>query len=186
MNLHLPQHDQMVHFRLMPMTGASSPSRAIVMIDWTFTAASLWTLIGVLLILSEFALPGVIAVFFGLAALLVALLLSLNIPLDPPGQILLFGILGVALLLLARRRLRPWFRGRTETGGVGSEVLPVGTRAVAQTDFARGIGVVTLNGVRWNAESTDPIRAGDPVWLTGRQGLVLQVSATPPPRAAGV
>ena len=39
------------------------------MIDWTFTPASLWTLIGVLLILSELALPGVIAVFFGLAAL---------------------------------------------------------------------------------------------------------------------
>lgn len=155
------------------------------MIDWSFTPASLWTLIGILLILSEFALPGVIAVFFGLAALLVALLLFLDLPLSPAGQILLFGLLGVVLLLVARRRLKPWFRGRTETGGVGSEVLPAGTRALAQTDFVRGAGVVSLNGVRWNAESRDPIRAGDPVWLTGRQGLILRVSATPPASAVG-
>ena len=150
------------------------------MIDWTFTPASLWTLVGVLLILSELALPGVIAVFFGLAALIVALLLFFNLPLDPPAQILLFGVLGAALLLVARNRLKPWFRGQVETGGVGSEVLPDGTRATAQADFERGVGVVLLNGVRWNAESSDPIRAGDPVWLIGRRGLVLLVRATPP------
>jgi membrane protein implicated in regulation of membrane protease activity len=155
------------------------------MIDWTFTPASLWTLIGVLLILSELALPGVIAVFFGLSALLVGLLLFLDVPIDTPAQILLFGILGAALLLLARHRLKPWFRGQVATGGVGSEVLPNGTRAIAQTDFDQGLGVVSLNGVRWNAESPDPIRAGDPVWLTGRRGLVLQVSAAPP-KGAGV
>jgi inner membrane protein len=150
------------------------------MIDWTFTPASIWILIGVLLILSEFALPGVIAVFFGMAALLVGLLLFLNVPLDLPGQIFLFGVLGVALLLVARRRFTPWLKGKSETGGVGSEVLPVGTRATAQADFVQGLGVVILNGVRWNAESQDAIRAGDPVWLTGRQGLILRVSATPP------
>jgi inner membrane protein len=153
------------------------------MIDWTFTPASIWILIGVLLILSEFALPGVIAVFFGMAALLVGLLLFLKVPLDLPGQIFLFGVLGVALLLLARRRFTPWLKGRSETGGVGSEVLPVGTRATAQADFVQGLGVVVLNGVRWNAESQDAIRAGDPVWLTGRQGLILRVSATPPQSA---
>jgi membrane protein implicated in regulation of membrane protease activity len=150
------------------------------MIDWTFTPASIWILIGVLLILSEFALPGVIAVFFGMAALLVGLLLFLKVPLDLPGQIFLFGVLGVALLLVARRRFTPWLKGRSETGGVGSEVLPVGTRATAQADFVQGLGVVILNGVRWNAESQDAIRAGDPVWLTGRRGLILRVSATPP------
>jgi membrane protein implicated in regulation of membrane protease activity len=150
------------------------------MIDWTFTPASIWILIGVLLILSEFALPGVIAVFFGMAALLVGLLLFLNVPLDLPGQIFLFGVLGVALLLLARRRFTPWLKGKSETGGVGSEVLPVGTRATAQADFVQGLGVVILNGVRWNAESQDAIHAGDPVWLTGRQGLILRVSAKPP------
>jgi membrane protein implicated in regulation of membrane protease activity len=150
------------------------------MIDWTFTPASIWILIGVLLILSEFALPGVIAVFFGMAALLVGLLLFLKVPLDLPGQIFLFGVLGVALLLVARRRFTPWLKGKSETGGVGSEVLPVGTRATAQADFVQGLGVVVLNGVRWNEESQDAIRAGDSVWLTGRQGLILRVSATPP------
>jgi hypothetical protein len=85
--------------------------------------------------------------------------------------------------IVARRRFTPWLKGRSETGGVGSEVLPVGTRATAQADFVQGLGVVILNGVRWNAESQDAIRAGDPVWLTGRQGLILRVSATPPQAA---
>ncbi|NCA71917.1 MAG: NfeD family protein [Sphingobacteriia bacterium] len=150
------------------------------MIDWTFTPASLWILVGVLLILSEFALPGVIAIFFGIAALLVGLLLYLSVPLDLSGQILLVGVLGALLLLVARRRMKPWFMGQSATGGTGSEVLPPGTRAVAQEDFVGGRGVVLLNGVRWSAESTESIRAGDPVWLTGHQGLILRVSANPP------
>jgi inner membrane protein len=44
-------------------------------IDWTLTPASLWSPLGVILILSEFAFPGIIAVFFGAAAIVVAIIL---------------------------------------------------------------------------------------------------------------
>lgn len=149
-------------------------------IDWTVTPASLWFLLGVLLILSEFAFPGIIAVFFGAAAIVVAIILFAGFEPSLNLQILLFAALGVTLLLLTRSRLRTWFQGTSTTGQHGVEVLPVGTTVVAIEDFTNGSGLVHYSGARWNAESDEPITAGQQVWTTGRRGLVLKVSPHPP------
>jgi membrane protein implicated in regulation of membrane protease activity len=149
-------------------------------IDWTVTPASLWFLLGVLLIFSEFVFPGVIAVFFGAAAIVVAIILFLGFDLSFNVQILLFAALGAILLLLARNRLKVWFQGASTTGQHGVEVLPVGTMVVASEDFVDGGGLVHYSGARWNAESAEPVSAGQHVWITGRRGLVLQVSPRPP------
>jgi inner membrane protein len=149
-------------------------------IDWTVTPASLWFLLGVLLILSEFAFPGIIAIFFGAAAIVVAIILILGFEPSFNLQILLFAALGVILLLLTRNRLKTWFQGSSSAGQHGVQMLPEGTAVVAVGDFVNGSGVVNYSGARWNAESVDTITAGQRVWTTGRRGLVLKVSAHPP------
>lgn len=152
-------------------------------IDWSISPAALWALAGVLLILSEFALPGVIAVFFGVAALLVAVLLVLGLPLSLNVQILIFGGLAVVLLLAARNRVRGWFRGRSEQASDGVEVLQAGVPVAAAADFADGRGVVTYRGARWNAELVEPdeaVAAGRRLWIASRHGLVLRVSVHEP------
>lgn len=150
------------------------------MIDWTITPASIWLLIGAVLILSEFVLPGIIALFFGLAAILVALLLGLGLDLSLNAQIMLFAILGGALLLVARRRIRQWFVGVSTTSTQGVEVLPDGERATAIGDFRDGRGLVLYRGAQWEAESEEPVAAGDVVWTHGRRGLVLLVGTQKP------
>ncbi|MFN2350111.1 MAG: NfeD family protein [Thioalkalivibrio sp.] len=152
-------------------------------IDWTVTPASLWFLLGVLLILSEFAFPGIIAIFFGVAAIVVAVVLMLGFDLSFNVQILLFAALGVVLLLLTRKHLKAWFQGKSSSGQHGVELMPVGTRVVASEDFVNGSGLVDYSGARWNAESDEAISAGQPVWTTGRRGLVLKVSTHAPVRA---
>ncbi|NGP52669.1 NfeD family protein [Thioalkalivibrio sp. XN8] len=149
-------------------------------IDFSISPPAVWALLGVLLILAEFAFPGVILVFFGIAALLIGLALWFGVGLSLNMQILLFGVLAVGLLVLARKRVKNWFRGKSEHASDGIEVLVLGTGVVAQEDFVDGVGVVTYRGARWNAECAEPVTAGQRLWITGRHGLVLNVSSERP------
>ncbi|NGX16344.1 NfeD family protein [Wenzhouxiangella sp. XN24] len=149
-------------------------------IDFSVSPAAVWTLLGVLLILAEFALPGVILVFFGIAALLIGIALWFGVGMTLNTQILVFGLLAVGLLLVARKRVKSWFLGKSELASDGIEVLVPGTPVTAQEDFVDGIGVVTYRGARWNAECSEPVAGGQRLWITGRRGLVLNVSSERP------
>lgn len=149
-------------------------------LDLSISAAAIWALVGVALILAEFAMPGVILVFFGVAALLVALVLWLGVEMSLNIQILVFGAVALGLLLLARDRVRSWFHGKSDQARDGIEVLVPGTPVTALGDFANGVGLVSHRGARWNAECQAPVVAGQRVWITGRHGLVLEVGVEPP------
>ena len=153
-------------------------------IDLSFSAAGIWALVGVVLILAEFAMTGVILVFFGVAALLVGLLLWAGVDMSLNTQILVFGALAIGLLLMARDRVRTWFHGKSEQASDGIEVLAPGTPVTALGDFLDGVGLVTHRGARWNAECSGPVAGGQRLWITGRRGLVLLVSTEPPASAA--
>lgn len=149
-------------------------------IDLSISPAAIWALVGVVLILAEFAMTGVILVFFGVAALLVGLLLWAGVAMSLNIQILVFGVLAIALLLVARDRVRSWFHGKSERASDGIEVLVPGTPVTALGDFIDGVGLVTHRGARWNAECEAPVVGGQRLWITGRRGLVLRVSVEQP------
>lgn len=149
-------------------------------IDLSISPAAIWALVGVVLILAEFAMTGVILVFFGVAALLVGLLLWAGVAMSLNIQILVFGVLAIALLLVARDRVRSWFHGKSERASDGIEVLVSGTPVTALGDFIDGVGLVTHRGARWNAECEAPVVGGQRLWITGRRGLVLRVSVEQP------
>ena len=48
------------------------------------------------------------------------------------------------------------------------------------SDFVAGAGRVVLNGVQWDAESADELKAGDVAWVIANQGIKLTVAATKP------
>lgn len=148
--------------------------------DWTISPAIVWMLLGGLLILAEFALPGVIAVFFGIAAVLVGLVLLLGVPLSLNLQILAFGALALFLVLVVRSRVKSWFVGASESTKEGVEVVPVGTMVTAAKDFVDGFGIVNHRGAHWNARADEQVVFGQRLWICGRTGLVLHVSSTPP------
>lgn len=153
-------------------------------IDLSISAAAIWALVGVVLILAEFAMTGVILVFFGVAALLVGLLLWAGVDMSLNVQILVFGGLAIGLLMVARDRVRSWFHGKSERASDGVEVLVPGTPVSAIGGFVGGVGLVTHRGARWNAECDTPVVDGQRLWITGRRGLVLMVSAEQPPGTA--
>ncbi len=142
-----------------------------------------WLILGALLILSEFFLTGIVAIFFGIGALLVGILTAFGLLSDLPEQLILFSVLSVASLMFARDRIKIWFRGRVSERWDGDKDLIAsrGERVVVTRPFVDGIGQVRLSGAEWNAESEEgDHQPGDTVWVTGHRGITLQVTGTRP------
>lgn len=144
--------------------------------------ATLWIIVGIVLILSELLATSIIAVFFGIAAIVVGLLLNVGVISSYSNQFLVFGVLSLALLFGVRGHFKRWFVGYT----ADSKEQPsrfsedIGSRVTVHSDFIAGAGRVVLNGVQWDAESADELKAGDVAWVIANQGIKLTVSATKP------
>jgi membrane protein implicated in regulation of membrane protease activity len=138
----------------------------------------IWFVAGLVLILSEFMLPGVVLVFFGAGAWLTALTSWLGLTPGWSSQLLVFGVSSVLLIVLLRRRLRLRFFGH-----VGGEQDPVDnldelagehvvvTRAVTPEDG----GQVEYKGAAWQARSETPLEVGQRAVVTAVDGITLIV-----------
>lgn len=144
--------------------------------------ATLWIIAGIVLILSELLATSIVAVFFGVAAIVVGLLLNFGFIQSYSMQFLIFGALSLTLLLVVRGHFKRWFVGYT----ADSTEQPlrfaddIGRRVTVHSDFNQGAGRVVLNGVQWDAESADMLKAGDVAWVIANQGIKLVVSASKP------
>lgn len=146
-------------------------------------SAWIWLILGALLILSEFFMTGLVAIFFGAGAVLVGLLTALGLVDQLPEQILIFAVLSVASLLFARERIKIWFRGRVSERWDGDRDLIAsrGQRVTVSRAFVDGVGRVRLSGTDWKAESVDGDHAqGATVWVIGHEGITLTVAGQRP------
>ena len=146
------------------------------------TSYAFWLLLGLLLLASEFFIPGLIAAFFGLGALLVGLLTLLGLIDSLPAQVTVFSLSSILALWLLRRRFQRWLRGSEVDLAARDQddAGLLGMRVRVLTDFVDGVGHVQLNGAKWDAESSDPLKSGESAWVTDHAGIVLRVSASHP------
>ncbi|PKM18034.1 MAG: peptidase [Gammaproteobacteria bacterium HGW-Gammaproteobacteria-15] len=141
--------------------------------------ATIWIIVGIVLILSELMATSIVAVFFGIAAIIVGLLLNVGLIESYSVQYLLFGVLSLVLLFTARGRCKRWFVGYTADSTEQPSRLAddIGRRVIVHSDFHQGAGRVVLNGVQWDAESADALKAGDVAFVVANHGIKLVVSA---------
>ncbi|CAM3694457.1 NfeD family protein [Rheinheimera salexigens] len=144
--------------------------------------ATLWIIAGIVLILTELMATSIVAVFFGIAAIIVGLLLNFGIIDSYSLQFLIFAVLSLVLLFSVRSQCKRWFVGYTadsseQPSAVASDI---GSRVIVHSTFEHGAGRVVLNGVQWDAESEQPLQAGDVAWVIANQGIKLQVSTIKP------
>ena len=133
-----------------------------------------WLILGVVLIVVEVAAPGMVSIFFGLAALVVALL-TWVVPMAPWLQWMLFAALAILLLVLLRKWLKGIFTGRSSQAK-SVDVDIVGQRAVVtQRIEANRPGKVELRGANWNAEASVTLEPGTPVKVVKQESIVLTV-----------
>lgn len=140
--------------------------------------AFIWVIVGIALILSELMATSVVAVFLGIGALVTGILIWLGW-IDSLGmQFTVFGVISLLSLVLARERFRRLFGGFTADEGEQSSQFQrdIGARVVVAQDFSQGSGRVTLNGVAWDAESADDLKAGEVAWVIANEGIHLTVA----------
>lgn len=150
-----------------------------------FETSWFWLILGALLVLSEFFVTGIVAIFFGVGAILVGLATALGLLSSATEQILMFAVLSVAALLLARERVKIWFRGNVSDRWDGDKDLIAsrGERVTVTADFIDGVGRVRLSGADWKAElegGEGRLAVGDTAWVIGHRGITLRVSTERP------
>jgi membrane protein implicated in regulation of membrane protease activity len=145
----------------------------------TFNPQLIWFLIGLGMILSEFFLPGIILVFFGLGAWTAAITSWLGITSGWTSQLLVFAVSSVLYLVLLRR----WFQAKF----IGFEGDPQNPQnnlddfqgqiviVTEDIDPAKGPGRVEFKGAGWAARSEEPIAAGQRARVIGVESITLLV-----------
>lgn len=147
------------------------------MFDTISLASFIWLILGVIFVVLEFLIPGVIIIFFGFGGLLVGVL-SLFLGFSINSQILLFLGSSVVFLILFRRYLKGIFTGfRKDNADTTRNISDhVGKRAVVQTRITPSSqGTVLYNGTVWEAESVEEIEEGETVQIIGLDSIVLKV-----------
>ena len=128
-----------------------------------------WLVLGLLLIALELAASGgFYIIFFGIAAVIISLVVALGADTPVWVELLLFSVLSIGSLLFFRSPLMRWMN----IGGQGADVDSlVGETGVAQQDIPpNGIGRVELRGTSWSARNS-----GAALLATGRRCIVVRV-----------
>lgn len=150
-----------------------------IMFSW-LTPSLVWFCCGVVLILLEFAVPGVILVFFGLGAVFTSILSWAGILSGVTGQLVVFLVSSLALLFGLRRYASRFFKGDSteenddeytgKIARVSRDVLP---------DTLDG--KVFFEGTNWKAVSSVKITRGSSVRITGKKNITLIVEPVQSP-----
>lgn len=141
-----------------------------------FTTPVIWFIIGLIMILLEFALPGVIILFFGIGAWITAFLTwVLNIGIN--GQLFIFIVSSLVLLISLRRWVKNIFFGQIESSQKPGENLEdlLGENAVVTQPIKAGSGKVRFRGTDWKARADQQIEKGRVVRIIDKKSITLIV-----------
>lgn len=140
-----------------------------------------WVVLGILLILSELILPAFAALWFGLAAIIVGLLVWIFPNLSFTLQILFWIILSVACTVAWFKWIKPLSIDKTKAGlARESTIGQIGM--VIQTSLEHDqirvrFPLPVLGSDEWNCRSLTPLAVGDRVIVTDIIGNDLMVKS---------
>ena len=139
----------------------------------------IWFLTGLVLLILEFILPGLIIAFFGVGAWIVAFVcLVTNISLNT--QLIIFIISSVLSLLCLRKWLKGIFLGHTGSKQNLKENLDefVGQKAVVKEKIMpKSGGKVEFHGTNWLAQADEEIAEGAMVQIISKDNITLKVKS---------
>ncbi len=141
--------------------------------------AQIWFIVGLGLVLAEFAVPGVILVFFGLGAWVASLCAWLGWADTVGAQAAVFSVSSLVLLLGLRRYFKSWFTGFSKTNPDTAREMDdfIGKQVRVLSAIAPGLrGKVEFKGANWSAESSDTLAEGDVAVIHRVDGLCLKIS----------
>ncbi|MBK7883940.1 MAG: NfeD family protein [Chitinophagaceae bacterium] len=142
-----------------------------------YNAAVIWFIIGFVLFLLEFVVPGLILFFFAVGAWVVAIL-SLFIDLSINLQLLIFIATSILTILLLRKSLKKvMWRKKSYSSTLEDEFI--GKSGVAETFIGPAQrGKIYFKGTSWDARSQDTIEPGEKVTIIGNDSIILIIKST--------
>jgi len=137
----------------------------------------IWFLIGVVLLIMEFAVPGLIIFFFGVGACIVSGVCFLT-DISLNAQLIIFIVSSVVLLLCLRKWVKAIFIGHVKAKQNMREDMNefFGQKAIVISKIVPNLGgKVEFHGTNWEAEADEEIEEGVTVKITGKDNLTLKV-----------
>ena len=138
----------------------------------------IWFIIGIVLMLLEMAVPGLVIIFFGIGAIAVAVTCMVASP-SLAVQLVIFIVVSGLSLALLRRWLKTKFFS-SKDGLTGAPLVLdefTGKTAVVDQPIAPGKpGKVEFKGTHWQTEAEEEIAAGEIVVILGKDNITLKVS----------
>ncbi|WP_051360016.1 NfeD family protein [Adhaeribacter aquaticus] len=134
-----------------------------------------WFTVGLIFLLAELALPGLIIIFFGVGAWITALVtvvfgLSFNV------QLVVFIVASIISLFFLRRFILNKKRNQPQAG---KELVDefIGHSCLVVQDILPGPfgGKVSFRGTTWNAQANEAIGSGITVRIVSKESIVLFV-----------
>lgn len=134
----------------------------------------IWFILSVGLFLLELVMPGFVAFYFGLGALIVFFALKFGGDYGLSAQLGIFLVSSIALMLPTRKLLvRRFFKTVDESSEFKDDFI--GYEAVAEEDITDGNGRVSFRGTSWNAKISSDCSEGDLLTIKDVQGNILIV-----------
>ena len=144
--------------------------------DW-LKPELIWFVVGLIFLLVEFAHPGVIIVFFGLGAWLVALL-SLFLDFSVNLQLVIFILSSLMLLIIFRRKFQSLFHKQQDNEMDETDAEFIGKKArVIEEISPNKDGKIEFRGTQWEAEAEETLKKGTAVEIIDKRSITLKVKS---------
>lgn len=143
------------------------------MMDWSFSPALIWAVVGLALLIAELMAASFILCFIGLGALIVSLAAWLGLTPSFSSQLIVFTVSSLLLMALLRKTARKLFAGQADAQPdyAGQKVPVVGAIP------AGGEGTIQYRGSVWIAfsDTAEAIPEGAVVQIESIEGIRVKV-----------
>jgi inner membrane protein len=137
----------------------------------------IWFVLGFVLFLLEFVIPGLILFFFAVGAWIVAII-TLFLDISINTQLLIFLGTSIITILLLRNWVKKIIIDKNDSKEIMEDEF-LGKTGIALTPISPGRnGKVDFKGTTWDGKSDDVIDAGENVIIIGNDSILLIVKST--------
>jgi inner membrane protein len=140
----------------------------------TIFGLGIWWVIGIVLVLLEFLLPGLVVVFLGLGAFLVAILLHFGVIAGVLQEFLVWFLASIFFLVTLRFMVILYYPSDTKKKDVNEDHEVIGSTATLIEDITNlHKGRIKHSGSTWPVKSAngEELKTGEKVEIVGRDNL---------------
>ena len=136
----------------------------------------IWIILGVVFVILEFMLPGMIIIFFGIGAILTGIITTFMLQDNYVAQMIIFLILSVLSLILLRKYMKNVLVGDTaDNHQFSNDSIGEIAHVTQEINATEGKGQIKFRGSLWKAVSDNVIPEGSTVKILEQNNITYKV-----------